>query len=227
VTAEATAEIWEHKYSAGHRQLYPWDMVVSFVFRYAPRDRLRADVRVLEVGCGTGSNLWFAAREGFSVAGIDCSESAISFARRRFDADGLSGDLRVGRLTDLAFADQSFDLVIDRGAITCVGFSAGRRAVNEAARVLRSGGFFLFNPYAATHSSAAAKKRDADGLIHEITEGTLTNTGSVCFYGHEDVERAFGGGQWVTHSFIYVEQRNIVSVRPDVHAEWRVIVSRK
>ena len=163
--ADIAAGIWERKNGAGHRQLYPWDMVVSFVFRHAPRDRARADVHILEVGCGTASNLWFAAREGFSVAGIDASAAAIAAARERFNADGLSGDLRVGSFTELPFPDASFDLVIDRGAITCVGLGAGRRAVTEAKRVLRSGGFFLLsNPYAVSHSSAAAGRRDPDGL---------------------------------------------------------------
>jgi 2-polyprenyl-3-methyl-5-hydroxy-6-metoxy-1,4-benzoquinol methylase len=76
--------IWEEKYSAGHAQRYPWDPVVTFIFRNAPRDRPRSEVRILEVGCGTASNLWFAAREGFNVAGVDGGESAIAYAKQRF-----------------------------------------------------------------------------------------------------------------------------------------------
>ena len=46
--------------------------------------RLLGDVsgrRILEVGCGMGNNLWFAAREGCRVSGLDAVESAIRFAR--------------------------------------------------------------------------------------------------------------------------------------------------
>jgi SAM-dependent methyltransferase len=224
--ADIAAGIWERKYGAGHRQLYPWDMVVSFVFRHAPRDRARAEVHILEVGCGTASNLWFAAREGFSVAGIDASAAAIDAARERFNADGLSGDLRVGSFTELPFPDASFDLVIDRGAITCVGLDSGRRAVAEAKRVLRSGGFFLFNPYTVTHSSAAAGTRDPDGLTHDIRGGTLIDVGPICFYDRPDIDQTLGDG-WIVRSLIQVEHRDLVGYAADVHAEWRVIAERR
>jgi len=90
--------IWESEiYSQGHHlNRYPFDAVVSFLFRYRPRDKPREQTDVLEIGCGAGNNLWFAAREGFRVAGIDGSESAISFAQKRFESEKLSGDLRVG-----------------------------------------------------------------------------------------------------------------------------------
>lgn len=40
--------VWEEKFAAGHVQYYPWDIVVSFVFRNAPRARPR------QVLCATG-----------------------------------------------------------------------------------------------------------------------------------------------------------------------------
>ena len=104
--------VWEEKYSQGHSERYPWDHVVSFVFRNYPRHKLRKDVKILEVGCGTGSNLWFAAREGFQVAGIDASPSAIAYAQQRFAADGLTGDLRQGDFTELPHESNSFDLAL-------------------------------------------------------------------------------------------------------------------
>ena len=89
---------WEEAiYSQGrHLNRYPFDAVVSFVYRYRPKVRAPQQIRILEVGCGAGNNLWFAAREGFDVAGIDGSDSAVDHARRRFEQEGLNGDLRVG-----------------------------------------------------------------------------------------------------------------------------------
>ncbi|WP_309672443.1 class I SAM-dependent methyltransferase [Gemmatimonas sp.] len=217
-------DVWEQKYRRGHRERYPWDAVVSFLFRQAPRDRERRDVRVLEVGFGTGNNLWCAAREGFSVAGVERSPEAVATARRWFEAEGLEGDLREGDLTDLPFADAYFDLAIDRAAITCVGRADAARAVRELARVLRPGGRLFTNVYADHSTSASSGVRGADGRQHEITAGTLTGVGPICFYSEADVRALLDGWELLS-----VEQCDGIARTADapvVHGEWRIIASR-
>ena len=129
--------LWEQRYAENpeYRNWYPWSEVVSFIFRHAPRDRPRSQVAVLEIGCGTGNNLWFAAREGFRVAGIDGSKTAIEFARRRQANDGLTGDFYVGDFTQLPFGDQSFDLAFDRGSLSLVNRRGAIDCINEIRRV--------------------------------------------------------------------------------------------
>lgn len=217
--------VWEAKYAAGHSEHYPWDVVVSFVFRYAPKERPREDVSILEVGCGTGSNLWFAAREGFEVSGIDGSPTAVARARERFANDGLKGELLVAEFGVLPFKSNSFDLAIDRGALTCVGYEGGRVAVAEVARVLRHGGFFLFNPYSKRHSSAAAGAVGADGRVEGITRGTLVGVGGICFYERNEVEDALSG-PWRIRALEHVERTNVLDENCLVHAEWRVVAEK-
>lgn len=214
--------IWEELHAPGPRCRYPFDMVVTFVFRNFPRDKPRHEVRLLEVGCAAGNNLLFAAREGFAVAGIDGSSAAIRHAEQRFEEAGLCGDLRVGDFTELPFDDNSFDLVIDRGSLTCTGLSAGQRAVSQIRRVLRPGGRFLFNPYSDKHTSAASGRRTDDGLVVDISAGTLTGVGQLCFYNQAHVQDALRVG-WSIESLehLIIEQQ---LERPfTVHAEWRVV----
>ncbi len=132
--------VWEEKYSAGQEVRYPVDGIANFVYHNAPKDRPRHEVKVLEVGCGTGHNLWFAAREGFSTTGFDGSESAIVKARQRFEDEGLVGDFRVGDFRDLPYENDMFDLVIDRVSLVCVGFEAAKTAIREIHRVTSGGG---------------------------------------------------------------------------------------
>ena len=218
--------IWEQTYASGHGQRYPWDSVVSFVFRNAPRDRPRGRVRILEVGCGAGGNVWFAAREGFDVAGVDASENAIETARRRLRAEGLHADLRVADFTCLPYDDGHFDLVIDRGALTCCGRVMIRRALDEIARVTLAGGRFLFTPYAESHSSFLAGARQPDGATMDISHGPLSGFGQLYFASRRDIVDWLDPC-WNIRSLSRREDTNMTTPQFEVHAEWHVIADRK
>jgi SAM-dependent methyltransferase len=133
---------WNHRYLAGDA---PWDTgetnrhLVQFVRSGA------VDVgRVLEVGCGTGTNALWLARQGFSVVGIDVSSVAIESARAK--AAGTGPDCRfecLDLLTD-AVPGAPFPFVFDNGCFHV--FDAARDRERFAARVsslLRPGGCWL------------------------------------------------------------------------------------
>lgn len=216
--------LWEQKYASGHAQRYPWDVIVSFVFRHCPRDKRREDTRILEVGCGTGANLWFAAREGFQVAGIEGSESAICVALERFVAEGLKADLRVGDFTQLPFESSYFDLVIDRGSLVCCNLRAAQCAIEEIHRVLKPGGRFFFNPYSDHHSSRASGFTDADGMTHAISEGSMTNVGLISFYGRQQVETALRNFKIL--SLQHMQYSDQLEASRYIHAEWRAVAEK-
>lgn len=217
--------VWEDKYSAGHMERYPWDVVVSFVYRNYPRNKPRGQTRILEVGCGTGSNLWFAAREGFDVAGVDGSKSAIAAAMQRFEEEGLKGDLRVADFTSLPFVSDSFDLAIDRGALVCCGLEAGRQAISEIHRVMRPGARFLFNPYSDRHSSLAAGQPGPDGTTQNISAGTMVGVGQICFYSRVQVISALRDFRLL--NLQHMESSEMLGPASLVHAEWRAIAEKQ
>ena len=75
-------EIWDTKYAVGDSlNKYPWDKVVSFVYKYYPRNKPKHATKVLEVGFGSGCNLWFCAREGFDCYGVEFSSIAVEHAK--------------------------------------------------------------------------------------------------------------------------------------------------
>ena len=218
--------VWDQKFGEGYGDRYPWDSVVSFVHRNAPRDRPREKIVVGEVGFGAGSNLWFAAREGFSVCGIEGSAAAVVKARQRFAQDGLRGDLRQSDFASpLPFADASVDLMIDRAAITCVGASIARGLIREIARVLKPGGRFFFNPYSRASTSFISATPDEDDLVRDVTAGTLTGLGRLCFYDEAMVHRLMDGALDVV-SLSHMESVETAAQPPVVHAEWRVVAGK-
>lgn len=214
--------IWEDGIYGRGRQLnrYPFDSVVAFVTR--SRHSTAEPIRVVEVGCGAGNNVWFLAREGCLAAGIDASPTAIDTARDRLRSDGLVADLRVGDFSRLPWSDASFDLAIDRAAITHTNRSSAAIAISELHRVLRPGGLLFFNPFASDHTSATSGRRGEDGVRVGISEGTLQGVGQVSFYDVDALENLFRSGWRIVNR----EHVTVVSDDGSRQCEWRVIAER-
>jgi SAM-dependent methyltransferase len=96
---------------------------------------LPSGARVLDAGCGSGRTLLELARYG-EVAGIELSEDAASVARARGDFD-----VRLGRLEELPFDSETFDLitcldVIEHTPDDVAALSELRRVSRPGARLL-------------------------------------------------------------------------------------------
>ena len=96
------------------------------------------DLRVLEIGCGLGTDGAQFAQAGANYTGIDLTEAAVDLARRRFELFKLPGNFRVADAEELDFPDNSFDVVYSHGVLHHTPDTAA--AVREIHRVLRPGG---------------------------------------------------------------------------------------
>ncbi len=94
--------------------------------------------RVLEIGCGLGTDGAGFARAGAVYTGVDLTDAAVALARRRFEIEGLPGEFRVADAERLDFADGSFDVVYSHGVLHHTPDTVA--AVREVHRVLRPGG---------------------------------------------------------------------------------------
>jgi SAM-dependent methyltransferase len=101
--------------------------------------------KVLDVGCGAGTDLARFAKGGAIVAGVDLSSSAIALARQNFAQQGLTADLREDDGERLPFEDDAFDVVFAHGVVQ---YTAHDQAlVDECRRVLKPGGTAVFQVY--------------------------------------------------------------------------------
>lgn len=91
--------------------------------------------RVLEIGCGIGTDAVNFARHGATYTGVDLSDVSLALAQRRFEAFGLTGSLfsHNAENLDRVLPAQSFDLVYSFGVIH---HTPRPRAVIESARRL-------------------------------------------------------------------------------------------
>jgi len=77
--------------------------------------------RVLEIGCGIGTDTMNFARHGARVTAVDLSEKSLEMARKRAEVYGLSGSIRFYHGSGEALADvlpaEPYDLVYSFGVI--------------------------------------------------------------------------------------------------------------
>ncbi|HHS14088.1 MAG TPA: class I SAM-dependent methyltransferase [bacterium] len=97
--------------------------------------------KVLEIGCGIGTDLVRFARGGAIVTGVDLSETAVDLAVKNFRLHNLEADLRVGNGESLEFPDNTFDAVYAHGVLQYTADIT--RMIHESFRVLKSGGVFI------------------------------------------------------------------------------------
>lgn len=136
-------EGWDALFDNRRWGQYPPVELVRVIARNFAADKYKSAIRILEIGCGPGANIWYLAREGFQATGIDGSKVALSQARERLDAEGLKADLQKADAMSLPFADESFDAVIDIECIYANTLADTDLIVREAHRVLKPGGFLF------------------------------------------------------------------------------------
>jgi ubiquinone/menaquinone biosynthesis C-methylase UbiE len=95
-------------------------------------------LRVLEIGCGMGTDGARFAKAGADYTGVDLTEAAVEFARKRFEVFNLPGTFRTADAENLDFADESFDLVYSHGVLHHTPNTVA--AVREVHRVLKKNG---------------------------------------------------------------------------------------
>jgi ubiquinone/menaquinone biosynthesis C-methylase UbiE len=111
--------------------------------RTADLAQLQPGEAVLDVGCGTGALAMVASkRVGATgrVCGIDPGPRQIARARSKAERASLPIDFQIGVIEQLAFPDQSFDVVLSTLMIHHLPDDLKRLGFAEMARVLKPGG---------------------------------------------------------------------------------------
>ena len=134
---------YDREHELGTREFF--DQVEAYRYNeYAPwMPRLMEfekfrDARLLEVGCGMGTDLLQFARGGARSTGIDLTPRSVEITRHRFRLYGAEGDFMISDGEHLPFRNESFDVVYSNGVLHHTPDTAG--AVREVHRVLKSGG---------------------------------------------------------------------------------------
>ncbi|VGO20589.1 class I SAM-dependent methyltransferase [Pontiella sulfatireligans] len=107
---------------------------------YPPREGML----VLDVGCGTGTNLNLYHKAGCKVFGIDASPAMLEEAKNKL---GNQAELRLGSASEMCYPDESFDLVIGMLTLHEMCRDIRLQVMNEMVRVLKREGRILLIDY--------------------------------------------------------------------------------
>ena len=135
--------VYDREHELGTREFF--DEVERYRYKeYAPWmphvmefEKFRG-ARLLEVGCGMGTDLLQFARCGARCTGIDLTPRSIEITRHRFGLYGADGNFMISDGEHLPFRSESFDVVYSNGVLHHTPDTAG--SIREVHRVLRPGG---------------------------------------------------------------------------------------
>ena len=151
-TKQEVAEFWDRNPCGsfasndqpGARRFY--EQVARYRYRSQPFMRKLvgfdryAGKRLLEVGCGLGTDLLQFALGGSAVVGVDLSAQRVSLAAEHFRVFDARGAFLSSDAERLPFADGSFDIVYSFGVLHHTPDT--QTAIDERWRILRPGGTF-------------------------------------------------------------------------------------
>lgn len=114
---------WNQRYETGST---PWDSgLPSLELRRVIKEADVQPCRVLELGCGTGTNALLLVRLGFDVTAVDLSPLAIEKAKEKASKAGVEVSWMCRDVCSIEKPDQTYPLVFDRGCFHCIRRDVG------------------------------------------------------------------------------------------------------
>ena len=128
---------------------------------------------VIDVGCGTGTLAIEVQRRVGSagrVVGIDPSAQQIARARAKAARRDIPVEFEIGVIEQLAFPDQTFDVVLSTLMMHHLPLSLKRQGLAEIARVLKPGGRLIIADFKRNQERAgrAARFHAGGSGLHEL-----------------------------------------------------------
>ncbi len=173
---------WNKVHSQRSWGKYPAEELIRFMARNFAIDN-RNKIKVLDLGCGTGANTWFLAREGFQTYAFDGAHSALKNAEKTCRDQSSSICIFQADAGNIPIADTSFDAVVDVGAISANSTAGIKIILGEIYRVMKPGARFFSSVLFTQSTSGFGKGEKIDAFTFKnIPQGQVAGLGTIHFF---------------------------------------------
>ena len=167
----------------GAQRKYPNEELCRFIGRRFGQLNIdeRKKLKLLEVGSGSGANLWMLAEQNFDVIGIDLSNEGIELSKLMLKNRKSHASLVCGDMCKLEnyIEPKTVDLVVDIFSSNCLSEKNFHTYMRQTSKVLKSGGLmFLYTP---SKESDAFKNYIPSELIDSSTLNGIRRSSSPFF----------------------------------------------
>lgn len=183
--------VFEHLYQTkgiASQRRYPNDALIGFLAGMYSRlpHAERQHIRVLELGCGSGANLWYVAKEGFAAYGIDFAPSGVELCKQVLQQWQVEAQVQVADMTALPFVDGQFDVIFDVVSMQHLTVAQHQLTFREIQRCLKPTGWFFSYHLAHNPEIAAAATMLDEFTVQDIPAGfPLAGNGQTCLISLE------------------------------------------
>lgn len=165
-----TPQQWNARYAEGNT---PWDndQPDSELARVVQQSAIAA-CRMLELGCGTGTNAVWLAQQGFNVTAFDLAQLAIEKAQARASGANVGIKFFQGDVFSLPDLGEPFEFVFDRGVYHCVRRLNAALFAEVVAGLTAPGGHYLTlagNPNEPHSPEGGPPRVAAEELCRELS----------------------------------------------------------
>lgn len=191
---ENNLKLWEEVFKTQSWGQYPPVSLIKFIAKNFYKTPIRKNIKILELGCGAGANLWYIAREGFTVYGIDGSPTAAQSTLKKLQDDGLAGQIGAVKAGDYynllaEFDDGYFDAIIDIESLYCNPFERTREIIQLAFDKLKPNGLMFSQTFAQGTYGLDGDEVDYHAVIP--TDGPMSGKGFSRYTSKDDIEKLY------------------------------------